>query len=506
MSAEITTETSHRRTRSDSGSPGADAPQTTNQRALVRPFEVLQMQIEQIHEVLREQNRLLTLLAADASKAATGHRGGDLDPPGSDFLSADPENRTDGNIFGAADRPPTRRPERGQEFEIPQDSRCSDFRVPQRLRTQTEVGGRARDFSQVRRQEQTELAAPPPPRTGARPPSRVRTDDLADREEPVGRARGGEDGVDDGVEDGPGETESESVGGERRERVDGVKGKLSKIRSLKAEKKSEDLDEMRAVRGFHREGADEFTSGCAEDNIERATRNHCSRHKLESSQVQDLRWQVEERDSDWSVVRRQLEALTRENADLRRKLSARPRCRLVAGGGTAATPALTEVQPLSPDGCDPVTPNNGTKTVTFLNGDIKLTQEDGKEVYHYAASQTTQTTYPTGLTVIHFANKQIERRHPGGKREILFPDQTVKYSEPDGSEATIFPDGTVVRLSASGDKMVEFPNGQREVHTSEYKRREYPDGTVKTVYANGRQETKYASGRVHVRGIVYSQN
>ena len=30
-------------------------------------------------------------------------------------------------------------------------------------------------------------------------------------------------------------------------------------------------------------------------------------------------------------------------------------------------------------------------------------------------------------------------------------------------------------------------------------RREYPDGTVKTVYPDGRQETRYASGRVRVK-------
>ena len=30
-------------------------------------------------------------------------------------------------------------------------------------------------------------------------------------------------------------------------------------------------------------------------------------------------------------------------------------------------------------------------------------------------------------------------------------------------------------------------------------RREYPDGTVKTVYPDGRQETCYASGRVRVK-------
>ncbi|KAG8011504.1 Centromere protein J [Nibea albiflora] len=140
-----------------------------------------------------------------------------------------------------------------------------------------------------------------------------------------------------------------------------------------------------------------------------------------------------------------------------------------------------------------------TKTVTLFNGDIKHVLEDGKVVYYYAGSQITQTTYPSGLVVLHFPNKQIEKRHPGGKREILFPDQTIKYLEPDGSERTIFPDGTIVHLSPSGKKTVDFPNGQREIHTSQYKRREDPDGTVKTIYCNGRQETKYASGRVRVK-------
>lgn len=50
-----------------------------------------------------------------------------------------------------------------------------------------------------------------------------------------------------------------------------------------------------------------------------------------------------------------------------------------------------------------------------------------------------------------------------------------------------------------GSKTIEFNNGQRELHTSQFKRREYPDGTVKTVYMNGQQETKYVSGRVRVK-------
>lgn len=55
------------------------------------------------------------------------------------------------------------------------------------------------------------------------------------------------------------------------------------------------------------------------------------------------------------------------------------------------------------------------------------------------------------------------------------------------------------KFYSDGNKIIEFNNGQRELHTAQFKRREYPDGTVKTVYANGHQETKYTSGRVRVK-------
>ncbi|XP_042245649.1 uncharacterized protein si:ch211-140l13.3 isoform X4 [Thunnus maccoyii] len=257
------------------------------------------------------------------------------------------------------------------------------------------------------------------------------------------------------------------------------------------------------------------------------TRNQHSLNKLESKAVQALRQQMEalqqqlkQRESDWSVVRRQLEELNRENHELKEKLTVRPQSFLVADRRTAQTHTETQerqteisfsvqMKPLLSNTCSLMTFGNGTrkvisadrktKTVTFLNGDIKHILEDGKTVYYYAASETTQTIYPSGLEVLHFPNKQIEKRHPEGKREILFPDQTIKYLEPDGNEKTIFPDGTIVLLSPSGEKIVDFPSGQREIHTSQYKRREFPDGTVKTVYPDGRQETKYASGRVRVK-------
>ncbi|XP_060772381.1 centromere protein J isoform X2 [Neoarius graeffei] len=168
-----------------------------------------------------------------------------------------------------------------------------------------------------------------------------------------------------------------------------------------------------------------------------------------------------------------------------------------------------KVEQLLSDGSRVIVFRNGTRKeigvdqksimVTFFNGDVKRILADGTTVYYYSDAQTTHSTYPSGLEVLEFPNKQREKRHPNGTREIFFSDGTVKTMYPDGRQESFFPDGTIVKLSKNGEKTVEFTNGQREIHTSQYKQRIYPDGTVKTVYLNGRQETKYSSGRIHVK-------
>ncbi|XP_053568240.1 centromere protein J-like [Bombina bombina] len=168
-----------------------------------------------------------------------------------------------------------------------------------------------------------------------------------------------------------------------------------------------------------------------------------------------------------------------------------------------------KVEKLLSDGRRIVIFSNGTKkeisadeksiTVSFFNGDTKKIMPDQSIVYYYADAQTTHTTYPSGLEVLQFPNKQIEKHHPDGTKEIVFPDRTVKLLFKDGREESTFPDGTVVKSEKTGNKTVIFSNGQKEIHTSQYKRREYPDGTIKTVYSNGRQETKYSSGRVRIK-------
>ncbi|CAH1801080.1 unnamed protein product [Owenia fusiformis] len=137
--------------------------------------------------------------------------------------------------------------------------------------------------------------------------------------------------------------------------------------------------------------------------------------------------------------------------------------------------------------------------VSFFNGDVKQIFPDQRVVYYYADAQTTHTTYTDGLEVLQFANDQMEKTYPDGTKEITFPDQAIKYLYPSGLEESIFPDGTVIRVDTQGVKTLEFSNGQREIHTAQYKKREYPDGTVKTVYPDGRQETRYANGRLRVK-------
>lgn len=94
----------------------------------------------------------------------------------------------------------------------------------------------------------------------------------------------------------------------------------------------------------------------------------------------------------------------------------------------------------------------------------------------------------------------------------------MKY--PDGREDSQLPDGTKLWTDGKGHGVMTFPSGIREIYTPICKvgfflkslnkvdayiflkpiqRREYPDGTVKTLYEDGRSETRYANGRIRVK-------
>ncbi|XP_072043257.1 centrosomal P4.1-associated protein-like [Amphiura filiformis] len=168
-----------------------------------------------------------------------------------------------------------------------------------------------------------------------------------------------------------------------------------------------------------------------------------------------------------------------------------------------------KVEHIAADGARVITFSNGTRkeisadgeaiVVTFFNGDMKQIMSDKRVVYYYSETGTTHTTYPDGLEILQFPNNQTEKHYPDGTKEITFPDQTIKYLFANGNEESVFADGTVLRVNKNGEKTMEFPNGQREIHTKQYKKREYPDGSVKTVYTDGRQETRYSNGRIRVK-------
>ncbi|KAG7331454.1 hypothetical protein KOW79_005423 [Hemibagrus wyckioides] len=168
-----------------------------------------------------------------------------------------------------------------------------------------------------------------------------------------------------------------------------------------------------------------------------------------------------------------------------------------------------KIEKMCPDGGRLTVFPNGTRkqvsadgltvTITFFNGDIKQIMPDQRVIYYYAEAQTTHTTYPDGLEVLQFPNNQIEKHFTDGHKEIVFPDQTVKNLYPDGREESVLLDGTIIQQNPDGTKQIQFNTGQRELHTAEFKRREYPDGTVKTVYSDGRQETRYPNGRVRLK-------
>ncbi|XP_016365158.1 centromere protein J isoform X2 [Sinocyclocheilus rhinocerous] len=168
-----------------------------------------------------------------------------------------------------------------------------------------------------------------------------------------------------------------------------------------------------------------------------------------------------------------------------------------------------KIEKVLPDGGRLVVFPNGTRKelsadgqtvkVMFFNGDVKHTMPDQRVIYYYAEAQTTHITYPDGMEVLQFPNDQTEKHFPDGRKEITFPDQTVKTLYPDGREESVLTDGTIIQLNPDGSKVIQFNTGQREIHTADFKRREYPDGTVKTVYSDGRQETQYPTGRVRLK-------
>lgn len=150
--------------------------------------------------------------------------------------------------------------------------------------------------------------------------------------------------------------------------------------------------------------------------------------------------------------------------------------------------------------------NNGTrkiisadgksKKVFFYNGDVKEINPD-YTLYKYTTG-VIETVFSDGKKTTEFPDGHIQHNYPNGKKEIIYSDRTVHNIYPNGTEETKLNRGDIISC-ADGTKIIDYKNGQKEIRTSNYKRREFPDGSVKIFYNSGRLETRYSDGRVRIK-------
>ncbi|CAF3389275.1 unnamed protein product [Rotaria sp. Silwood2] len=72
---------------------------------------------------------------------------------------------------------------------------------------------------------------------------------------------------------------------------------------------------------------------------------------------------------------------------------------------------------------------NGSKQ--HISSDEKFS--DGRCIYKYASTNTTETEYPDGTPIYEFSNGQIEKHLPDGKQEHILPDKTKNIYLTDGT-------------------------------------------------------------------------
>lgn len=94
----------------------------------------------------------------------------------------------------------------------------------------------------------------------------------------------------------------------------------------------------------------------------------------------------------------------------------------------------------------------------------------------------------------------MERRERDGSVKVVLPGGKGKVN---GQESTFLnglpPNEISVEKLPNGDSIILLPNGERELHTKDYMKKEFLDGTVKFIFQDGSQETRYPSGRIRVK-------
>lgn len=85
--------------------------------------------------------------------------------------------------------------------------------------------------------------------------------------------------------------------------------------------------------------------------------------------------------------------------------------------------------------------------------------------------ETLLSGYKIYLFIINSGHKCTKRID--GSTEVSYPDGTLKTINADGTEEQIFPDGRKTIKNLQGEHIILLPNGQKEIHTEEYKVRNF---------------------------------
>ncbi|KAK3919069.1 Centromere protein J, partial [Frankliniella fusca] len=144
-----------------------------------------------------------------------------------------------------------------------------------------------------------------------------------------------------------------------------------------------------------------------------------------------------------------------------------------------------------------VPPSGWPIHISYFNGDQLEKLSDGTTRYFYAKTNVWQTTYPDGQEELKFPNGQVEQREKSGLVKVILPEADVQSRNQ--SVVTSTANGISVEKLPNGNTVILLPNGEKELHTNEYMRKDFLDGTVKFIYKDGSQETRYPSGRIRIK-------
>lgn len=147
-----------------------------------------------------------------------------------------------------------------------------------------------------------------------------------------------------------------------------------------------------------------------------------------------------------------------------------------------------------------VPPSGWPVHISYFNGDQLEKLSDGTTHYFYAKTNVWQTTYPDGHEELRYPSGQVEQREKSGSVKVLLPDADRRRNGKEHeSDLTSSANGIAVEQLPNGDSIILLPNGEKELHTRDYMRKDFLDGTVKFMYKDGSQETKYPSGRIRIK-------